>query len=227
MGALAVRGAGLGFAAGFGGVSATGGCSAAAGSLGRVRAARPAARPARPPGIRPGGRPAAASWNSRCCRSPCSRNPTIPSPDASRNAVSSRRSASIGRPLSLCLRRGQRLQHFDLRARAGRRLAVGQDDVGPAAHRGGIVGFPGGQREQRTRAVTEHTVLPGQRFEALPHLVIRFGVDHEVAGAQRGKVLHHRSHAAIGRERVVDRRRPPWDRAWRVRPPRAAWPASR
>ena len=50
---------------------------------------------------------------------------------------------------------GQRQQHLDLAARAGRRLGIGEDHVGPSPHRRRVVGAPGREREHRARAVAE------------------------------------------------------------------------
>src|SRR3954452_23062991 len=65
----------------------------------------------------------------------------------------------------LGFRAGERHQHFDALAGAGRRFGIGRDQVEPALRRSTVAGTPGGEREQLARDVAERPVRRGQWLE--------------------------------------------------------------
>ena len=120
---------------------------------------------------------------------------------------------------------GQREQHLDLAAGAGRRLGVGEDHVGPAPHRGHVVGAPG-RRARASRARCGGR-CGRARSAARAAAAIRRRAPCPPASCRRAP---RRDPAAPGRccrRRQADRRSPPppSDRGGRLRPPRGTWRA--
>ena len=100
---------------------------------------------------------------------------------------------------------GQREQHLDLAAGAGRRLGVGKDHVGPALHGGRVLGTPSGKRQRQARAVAEGAAGFGQWLEPPADLVVGRGIEQDQSPPHGGEILQSLPGTGIAGELVIER----------------------
>src|SRR3954447_23897707 len=137
-------------------------------------------------------------------------NPLSESQPASANAKT--RAAAVTTRFIACSPSGLRLvvrqgrQHVHSRARAGRCLGVGRNQVQPALRRSRVVVAPSRKREQLARGVAERTIRGGQRLELRGEFGEGRGIDQDQPFANRREIAQRAVEAGVCGERRIELR---------------------
>src|SRR3954466_11183872 len=141
-------------------------------------------------------------------------NPLSESQPASANAKT--RAAAVTTRFIACSPSGLRLivrqgrQHVHSRARAGRCLGVGRDQVEPALRRSGVPVAPRRKREQLARGVAEGTIRSGQRLELRGEFSEGRGVNQDQPFASARAIAQRAIEARIRGKRAIELRGAGW-----------------
>src|SRR3954469_10907922 len=137
-------------------------------------------------------------------------NPLSESQPASANAKT--RAAAVTTRFIACSPSGLRLvvrqgrQHVHARARAGRCLGVGRNQVEPALRRSRVPVAPRRKREQLARGMAEGSVRCAQRLELRSELSKGRGIDQDQPFANRSKIAQRAVEAGVCGERRIELR---------------------